>query len=174
MDKPFITMIMATDRKGAIGKGNTLPWRHRGDMKSFKQLTINRTVVMGGKTFRAVGCLPKRKNIVITRDASQYADLAHKYEGWALEFVSTPEEAVKSTVDDALMVIGGSEIYKLFADQCDCVIRSKLDLEVEDADAHFLMEFPEDQWQTEMVEFPPGFEDPADVAWTLHYHYRKI
>ena len=60
-------MIFACDEQGAIGKDGDLPWRQSSDLQFFKRTTLNKTVVMGRKTWDSLGrALPKRRNIVMT------------------------------------------------------------------------------------------------------------
>ena len=64
----MLSMIFACDENGAIGKDGDLPWRQSSDLKHFKRTTLNKTVVMGRKTWDSLGrALPKRRNIVMTR-----------------------------------------------------------------------------------------------------------
>lgn len=64
----FISLISAFDNKYTIGKNNKLPWSINEDIKWFKKNTINKSVIMGRKTFDSIGKpLVKRKNIVISR-----------------------------------------------------------------------------------------------------------
>ena len=61
-------MIAAVGRNYEIGIGNELPWRCPTDLKLFKQLTKNATVVMGRKTMESLKRpLPERHNLVLTR-----------------------------------------------------------------------------------------------------------
>ena len=39
----------AADENGAIGKDGDLPWRQSSDLQYFKQLTLDKTIVMGQK-----------------------------------------------------------------------------------------------------------------------------
>lgn len=67
----MIRMILAVDRGNAIGwKNGDLPWKIPADMKRFKELTSNSTVVMGWSTYKSLNRpdgLPNRKNYVLTR-----------------------------------------------------------------------------------------------------------
>ena len=63
--------IVAVDRNWAIGRDNGLLFSLPGDMKRFRTLTAGGTLIMGRKTldsFPGGRPLPKRRNIVITRD----------------------------------------------------------------------------------------------------------
>ena len=57
---------------GAMGKEGKLLWHLPSDLKHFKNLTKNQTVIMGRKTFDSIinACgspLPQRENIVLSK-----------------------------------------------------------------------------------------------------------
>jgi dihydrofolate reductase len=103
-------MVAMTPQR-IIGKGNDLPWHLPEDLQVFKRTTSGHPIVMGRKTFESIGRpLPKRQNIVITRDPNWSAD--------GVDVIHSPEEL--STLDlqhPELFIIGGSEIYQLFLPQ---------------------------------------------------------
>ena len=45
----MLNMILAMNRDGLIGINNELPWHLPQDLKRFKELTNNKTVIMGKK-----------------------------------------------------------------------------------------------------------------------------
>jgi dihydrofolate reductase len=60
--------IAAMSLNRVIGVGNKIPWHLPEDFKWFKQMTTGNVVVMGRKTFEALGKpLPHRLNVVLTR-----------------------------------------------------------------------------------------------------------
>ena len=64
-----ITIIVAISENFVIGIDNKLPWHISEDLKNFKKVTLNHSVIMGRKTFESIGKpLIERRNIVITRD----------------------------------------------------------------------------------------------------------
>ena len=66
---PDIVFIVAVADNGVIGRDNAMPWHLRSDLQRFKQLTLNKPVIMGRKTYLSIGKpLPRRTNIVVTRD----------------------------------------------------------------------------------------------------------
>jgi dihydrofolate reductase len=94
-----------------IGKGNDLPWHLPEDLQNFKKLTLDKTVLMGRKTYESIvkrlgKPLPKRKNVVITRQPD------YKVADGVLVFQSL-DEAFKVLSAEDVYVIGGAEIYKL-------------------------------------------------------------
>ena len=124
---PEIVFIVAVADNGVIGRDNAMPWHLRSDLQRFKQLTLNKPVIMGRKTFQGLGkALPGRKNIMITRQV-----------GWNAEGI-----AVVNNIDDALklagetdakevFVIGGGEIYKMFFERAQRIYLTRIHAEPE-------------------------------------------
>ncbi|WP_273445211.1 dihydrofolate reductase [Neolewinella agarilytica] len=128
-----LSAIVATDRKGTIGKDGDIPWYLPADLKFFKRTTLGHPVIMGRKTFRSIGRpLPKRTNIVLTRDAFFTASgviVCHSLrEALAQEAVTSAEEA---------FIIGGGELYKQSLDLVSTVFLTIVDAEIEGGDAFF-------------------------------------
>ena len=65
-----VTLILAAAENGVIGKDGAIPWHISDDLKRFKALTMDKTIVMGRKTWDSLPRkpLPGRRNIVVTRD----------------------------------------------------------------------------------------------------------
>lgn len=100
-----ITIVVAISSNYAIGKDNQLLWHLPKDLKHFKDITAGGTVVMGRKTYDSVGRpLPKRRNIVITRQ-----DI--KIDG--CEVVKSIEDAIAiCKTEEEVFIVGGAEIYR--------------------------------------------------------------
>lgn len=93
------------DRRRLIGRDGQLPWRLPDDLKRFKALTLNKTVLMGRKTWDSLGRpLPQRDNWVLTRDPSFQAAGARVFHDL--------ESALAEHAGGELMVIGGAELYR--------------------------------------------------------------
>lgn len=105
---PLVTLVAAIAENGVIGHGNRLPWHLPADLKRFKTLTLGKPILMGRKTFEAIGKpLPGRRNLVLTRSA--------RFRPPGVEIVGGVEETLAISADaPELMVIGGAEIYRLF------------------------------------------------------------
>ncbi len=117
-------MIFACDEEGAIGKDGDLPWRQSSDLQFFKRTTLNKTVVMGRKTWDSLGrALPKRRNIVMTRGGLN-ADVE------TMSF----DEVMALANEEEVVVIGGGEIYALFLPHAKEIHRTVVHTVVEDAD----------------------------------------
>lgn len=106
----MISIIVAVAKNGAIGKNNDLLWHISDDLKRFKAITSEHTVVMGKKTYESLPFkpLPKRENIVITRNKNIH------FEGCTM--ANSIEEIVTkyATSEDEIFVIGGANIYEQF------------------------------------------------------------
>jgi dihydrofolate reductase len=64
-----LVLVAAVAENGVIGREGGMPWRIKTELKRFRALTIRHPVVMGRRTFLALGKpLKDRTNIVITTD----------------------------------------------------------------------------------------------------------
>lgn len=103
-----VTLICAVGENNSLGKENRLLWHLPDDFIRFKSLTMGHSIIMGRKTFESLpNPLPKRKNIVITRQKN--------YAPAGCIVVSSLEEALQEAQkdDENPYVIGGGEIYRL-------------------------------------------------------------
>lgn len=97
-------MIYAQSPEGVIGVDNTIPWRHPGDFRRFKRVTLGTTVVMGRKTFESMGKpLPGRRNVVVTRASIDVP---------GVECVRSIEEALALAGGGDVWFVGGAKIYE--------------------------------------------------------------
>lgn len=106
----MLAAIWAQDEKGTIGKNNQLPWHLPNDLKFFKQMTENNTIVMGRKTFEGMGSrpLPNRQTIVMTSDVS--------YQPEGVKVMHSADEvlAFANTFNGITFISGGTQIYQEF------------------------------------------------------------
>ena len=121
----MISIIVAVAKNGVIGDKNTLLWHLREDMIHFRTTTSGHPVVMGRKTFDSIGRpLPKRTNVVITRDTN----LA--IEGCTV--VHSLEEAVAMfDKSEEVFIIGGAQIYAQALAVADRIYLTVIDKEYE-------------------------------------------
>ncbi|MBR6249956.1 MAG: dihydrofolate reductase [Bacteroidales bacterium] len=126
-----ISIIVAIDKRNAIGnKGDQLAYI-REDLRRFKQFTTGHTIVMGRRTAEALpkGALPNRKNVVLSRSSDW------QKEGFTV--VKTIQQAIDEAADDELYVIGGGEIYNLFIQSANRLIITEIDYTFDEADTYF-------------------------------------
>lgn len=101
-----ISIIVAIDENNAIGKDNNLLCHLPNDLKYFKELTTNHTIIMGRKTFDSLpnGALPNRRNIVISHNNALALENC--------ELANSIEQAINLCQDEKeVFIIGGSTIY---------------------------------------------------------------
>lgn len=107
-----ITLVAAVASNGVIGRDGDMPWHVPGEQRGFKAATMGHPMIMGRKTFAAMGALPGRRSIVLTRDPQFTAD--------GVEVAHSLDEALLLTQDEDIFVVGGAQIYDLtlpFADR---------------------------------------------------------
>lgn len=131
-----LVLVLAVSENGVIGRGQALPWELPGDLQHFKRTTMGRPVLMGRKTFESVGRpLPGRTNIVITRDKTWSAPGVSVVHNLCDAVALASDQALLDGAD-ALMVIGGAEIYRLALPMADRVVLTEVHGEVS-GDAFF-------------------------------------
>ena len=101
----LVSIVVAADEQGGIGRDGGLPWHLPEDLKRFKALTMGKPMVMGRKTWDSIGRpLPGRRSLVVSRQPGFTAPGAEVFGSLAAALAATasaPETCV----------IGGAEIY---------------------------------------------------------------
>ena len=133
----MISIIAAIGKNRELGRGNDLIWHIKEDLKNFKNLT------MGKNTYES---LPKhlegRKYIVLSSSLSNIENgLLFNDFSKLLEFIKV--------LDEEVMIIGGSSIYKLFLPFADKLYLTEIDSE-EAADVYF-PEFNKEDYECNVV-----------------------
>ncbi len=147
-----VKLIAALARNRTIGRDNALPWHLPEDLKRFRRLTLDRTVIMGRKTYESIGrALPRRKNVIITRQ--------HSLECPGCVVVSSLDEALAQVEGPDAMVIGGGEIYASALPLARVMHLTLVDCE-EEGDALFPPYDPSD-WVETFREHHPADLGPA-------------
>ena len=147
--------IAAMSLNRVIGAGDKIPWHLPEDFKWFKQTTLGQVLVMGRRTFEAIGRpLPGRETVVLSRAgfAAPGVRVVTGLEG--LPPAGDPRE---------WFICGGAEIYRQALPRCADLLLTLVKREVPDGDAFF-----------------PPFEDQFQLAATLRdtpefsiLHYRR-
>ena len=145
-----LTAVVAMTPERVIGRQGKLPWHLPEDLAFFKRTTSGRPIVMGRKTYESIGHpLPKRRNIVLTRDP--------EWSAAGVEVIHRPDElACLTEIDGQVFVIGGSEIYAAFLPGLDDLLVSHV-FERHPGDT-WLPYFEQDFPFSEVLETHAGFE----------------
>lgn len=134
----MVSLIVATDKQGGIGKDNALLWHLPNDLKRFKSITSGHPIIMGRKTYDSIGRpLPNRLNIIIT----QNKDL--NIEGCVI--VHSLKDAIIAAEGKDVYIIGGGSIYEQAMEIADMIYLTLVDVTLE-ADTHF-PKIEDDKWQ---------------------------
>lgn len=134
--------IAAVSQNWGIGKDNRLLFHISADMKRFRALTLDKTVLMGRRTLESMPGgkgLPHRRNIVLTSNPA--------YTAQGAETVLNPVQALFTAGEDAA-VIGGESVYRRFLPLCQRVYITKVFADAE-ADAFFPDLDADPRWQVE-------------------------
>jgi len=129
----MVNLIVAIGRNNIIGKGNKLPWHYKEDMQYFKEITMDKTVIMGEMTFKSILSylnkpLHRRTSVIATLTDYNYPgvektnDIIHYLKNY-------PK-------DKEIFIIGGKIIYDLTLDIADKLYITHIDKKYE-GDVYF-------------------------------------
>ncbi|PSR14843.1 MAG: diacylglycerol kinase [Bacteroidetes bacterium] len=162
----IVSAIVAAASNHVIGDGAGLPWHLSTDMKYFKRVTLDHHVIMGRKTFDSIDRpLPKRTNIVITRDLL--------YAGTGILVAHSVEEALTIAYDNdetEAFIVGGGEIYRESMAYCDKIYLTRV--LAEPAGSVFFPELDPATWELSSSEAHPASEKD-DHAFVIEVYTRK-
>lgn len=126
-----LKLVACVDRNSGIGSGGELLFKIPADMKNFRALTLNQTVIYGRKTlatFPNGRPLDLRRNIIFSRTAGEIA---------GAEIVRSVEELWRVlNVAEENFVIGGGEIFSELMPYAAEIFLTVVDAEAE-ADTFF-------------------------------------
>lgn len=105
--------LAAMSLNRVIGKDGKLPWRCPEDLKRFKELTLDKKILVGRTTFEKLPYLPKRDICVLARKPVVSPAMA-RYKDGELRIISD----VDLVPSDAI-VCGGAKVYEEFLPHCD-------------------------------------------------------
>lgn len=159
-----LSLIVAMDRNGLIGRDGGLPWpRIAEDMRLFRELTMGEIVVVGRKTWDDLpDGLPGRCVAVVARRGVTrrgYSILASGPDGCV--------NVLAATNAHKAIAIGGAETYATFRDLFDEAHVTLIDGAYE-GDTHFpfpLLDSPE--WE-------PAADPRVLTAGVTYHHLRRV
>lgn len=138
LTQPRISLVVALAHHRVIGRGNRLPWHLPADLAHFRQLTLDKPILMGRRTWESLpGRLERRYPIVVTRDRT------YRIEGATV--VASPDEAIAATNAAEIMVIGGAALYQAMLPLAQRIHLTEIDAAI-DGDT-FFPEIQTDCWR---------------------------
>ena len=110
-----VSAIAAISENRVLGNKGKIPWHIPEDMKFFKERTMGHALIMGRKTFAAMGKpLPGRLNIVLSHDPTKNENTDNCFFTTSLEdALNYARDWEKKNDKPEIFIVGGGEIYKL-------------------------------------------------------------
>jgi dihydrofolate reductase len=137
----MITIVVATDRNGVIGREDRVPWRLRNDLIMLRELTKGHTVILGRKTYESMDGyynrsgrpMPGKTYIVVSRNPDYQPTrsgvrVAHS--------IDAAIALAKELGDEEVFAIGGGGVFAEVLPRTDRIYLTEVHTDVE-GDAHF-------------------------------------
>lgn len=161
----IVSAIVAAAKNRVIGFQNEIPWYLPADFRYFKKTTMGHHIIMGRKCFESIGRpLPKRTNIIITRDPFYLA-----YDCLIVHSIQEALQLAEDNHETEAFIIGGGEIYAQSMDLLDRIYYTEVDIEPE-GDV-FFPELDPNIWREVSREFHEK-DDKNEVDYSFVVHER--
>ena len=162
---PKISLIAAVAANSAIGRDNDLLCHLPNDLRHFKALTLDHTIVMGRRTFESLpgGALPRRRNVVLTSRPQTLPDTVTVCASWqeVMELADPEEE---------LFIIGGATVYSQTIDRADRLYITEIHHTFPDADV-FFPQIDKSLWrEVEREDFPADERHAYPYSFVTYEH----
>ena len=105
--------IVAMTESGLIGRGDGLPWHIPDDLRFFRSLTLNKTLIAGRKTWEGMPRLADRQFVLYTSQK----DFSAK--GIKKVVTNTDEVVDLAFSSEVYYLIGGAYMFEQFSHLCD-------------------------------------------------------
>lgn len=110
-----------------------MPWHLPLDLKFFKKTTLGKPVLMGRKTYEALGKpLPGRLNIVISATTTNLPEEVLMY-----PTLQAGIERIRQEDTDEGFIIGGGKVFESAKNLVDRMYITRIHTEIKEADAFF-------------------------------------
>ena len=127
----MISIIAAVGKNNELGVNNNLIWHIPEDLKYFKEMTMDKMIVMGYKTYKSLpGLLPGRRHVVLTH---------HVIDNNAVLVFDSVNNLFNylNDIDEEVFIIGGASLYKEFIDKASKIYLTEINSEYDKADVYF-------------------------------------
>lgn len=116
-----ISLIVAMACNRVIGRDGQMPWHLSADLQRFKRITLGSPIVMGRKTYEAIGRpLPGRQNLIVSRNAD--------YQAPGCQVFDSTKKALQAAANaDEVFVIGGATLYEALLPYADYLYLTVID-----------------------------------------------
>ena len=109
-----LSLVVAIAENGVIGRKGKLPWRLGSDLRRFRKLTMGHPLIMGRKTFEAIGKpLDGRDSIVVSRGGMKPGAGPGIFAAFSLEeALALARTQAQARGVTGAFVIGGAELFE--------------------------------------------------------------
>ena len=152
----IISLMAAKSDNNVIGNNAEIPWKAEGEQLLYKAMTYNHWVLVGRKTFEAMGRLPNRKYAVISASSKEQT-------GGDICFFNSVNSALDYLSDKTELVVvsGGGQIYSETISRVDVIHLSVIHCKVEGN-----VFFPEIPNEFKMI-FSQDFQSNIDYTYQI-------
>ena len=163
--------VAAVAENGVIGRDGRLPWRLKSEMAHFRRITLGKPVVMGRRTYIAIGKpLAGRTNIVVSRDRAFAAPGVLVAASLCAAMTAARGDALRRGSSE-IAVIGGADVYAQTIAMADRMVITRVHLRPE-GDAKFPCVDPGVWQETECTDHRAGPGDEA--SFSVHVYERSV
>ena len=134
------SIIACIGKNNELGKNGKLIWHLPGDLRFFKQTTLNHKIIMGRKTWESLpGQLSNREHFVVSRSLTKKNEDIH--------VISDIKKFIEENKDskEEIFIIGGESIYSVFLPYSKVLYLTRVNAEEPNADV-FFPEFNDNEW----------------------------
>ena len=158
----ILSIVVAMDEVGVIGRGGSLPWHLPDDLRRFKATTMGHVLIMGRRTCESIGrALPGRRSIVLTRNPAFRPPNG-------VEVAPDLETALSRAADaPRVFAIGGAAVYREALSRAQELLVTQVHARVAGD-----VRFPAVEWEEwTLVEEEPH---PADAHHPFPFSFRRF
>lgn len=161
----MLSLIVAVGENGVIGRAGGLPWRQAGDLKRFRKLTMGRPMIMGRKTFEAIGKpLDGRDSIVVSRRGVTAPESPGVFVASSLdEALSIARRQAAARGATEAFVIGGAQLFEAALAHADRVYLTRVHASPE-GDVFWEPPFGADWKEVHRQDYPASERDEHPVT----------
>lgn len=154
-----ISLIVAVSDNHVIGRENDLPWRLPRDLKRFRSVTMGHHLLVGRKTFEAIGRpLPGRTLVVLSRHERELP--AGVVPAGSLKAAL---ELARAAGETEAFIGGGEELYRQALPLTERIYLTRVHAAVS-GDAHFRRPPAADWRQTAREHYPVSDENEVPLT----------
>lgn len=125
----MINLIVAVSKNGIIGKDGKIPFFYPADKQYFKEITTNKVLIMGRKTYEEINHPLKDRFIIVLSKTKNFND-----DG--IITLTSLDEALKYAKDKEVFIAGGRKLYEEALKIATYLYITEID-EIYDGDTYF-------------------------------------